>query len=163
MHLNNGYECVYLPGHPNARPNGYVYKHRLVMEEELGRRLAREEHVHHKDGNKRNNDIENLELISNKIHAHMHKGFKKKRPCSVCGKETYNELFCSQECNKISQRKVVRPSKDVLIKKIWSKPISQLAIELGVSDTCIRKWCKKYEISDLPPRGYWQKKNAGKL
>jgi hypothetical protein len=37
---------------------------RIVMEEHLGRKLERNEIVHHKDGNKENNNIDNLELFS---------------------------------------------------------------------------------------------------
>ena len=38
------------------------YKHRIVMEELLGRSLRRDEHVHHKDGNRGNCSPDNLEL-----------------------------------------------------------------------------------------------------
>ena len=47
--------------------------HRLVMEAHLGRKLSQSEHVHHKDGNKRNNAIDNLEILLNgKDHVKKH-------------------------------------------------------------------------------------------
>ena len=46
--------------------------HRWLMEQELGRKLESDEVVHHIDGNKQNNDITNLKVISKAEHARMH-------------------------------------------------------------------------------------------
>lgn len=67
------YIRVKQPDHPHADSDGRVYLHRLVMEQHIGRYLTSEEQVHHKDENKRNNDINNLELCANqKIHGEQH-------------------------------------------------------------------------------------------
>lgn len=47
-------------------------EHRLVMEKFLGRKLERYEIVHHKDGNKRNNSLENLEVMTLSEHSRIH-------------------------------------------------------------------------------------------
>lgn len=67
--------------HRVVQPNGYVriqtredgkttyiYEHRLVMEQAIGRSLLPYETVHHMDGNKANNKLENLLLISQANH-----------------------------------------------------------------------------------------------
>lgn len=47
--------------------------HRWRMEQELGRKLSRNEIVHHKNGNPLDNDISNLEVMSLSEHSRMHK------------------------------------------------------------------------------------------
>jgi formylmethanofuran dehydrogenase subunit E len=56
---------------------GYIkelgrHQHRVVMEKEIGRKLKSNEVVHHKDGNKHNNNIDNLELTNQSNHAREH-------------------------------------------------------------------------------------------
>jgi hypothetical protein len=57
-----GYVWIYRPGHIQAYKSGICIEHRMVMSDFLGRKLLPSENVHHKDGNRQNNAIENLEL-----------------------------------------------------------------------------------------------------
>lgn len=57
-----GYVQLKMPDHPRAYKNGYVLEHTVVMEQVVGRPLARWERVRHKNGVRDDNRPENLEL-----------------------------------------------------------------------------------------------------
>jgi hypothetical protein len=59
---NNGYVVEYVPGHPQADESGKAMQHRRVMADYLGRPLTDFENVHHKNGVRDDNRMENLEL-----------------------------------------------------------------------------------------------------
>lgn len=62
--IDGGYIEIYKPSHPTSRSNGYIKEHRWVMEQYLGRPLLKNENVHHINGIRDDNRIENLELWS---------------------------------------------------------------------------------------------------
>jgi 5-methylcytosine-specific restriction endonuclease McrA len=68
-------------GHKRQRKDGYIevkvesgyeLEHRVMMAQVLGRPLSHLEEVHHKDLNRANNNIDNLELVCNGKHQHLH-------------------------------------------------------------------------------------------
>ena len=110
------YVYAYVPDHPYCTKNGYILEHRYIIEQHLGRLLSPNEVVHHKDGNKKNNNIDNLEIMSNSEHSKFHNRGKGRKFCLLkcpwCGelfKLPYNHSFlqkknklhcncCSNEC-----------------------------------------------------------------
>ncbi len=55
------------------RKIGGRHEHRVVAEEKYGRPLTFDDVVHHMDGDKRNNDPSNLEIMSRAEHIAVHK------------------------------------------------------------------------------------------
>lgn len=75
---SKGYVLVLDKNNPDSAKSGYIMEHRKVMSEHLGRRLKKDEAVHHINGNKSDNRIENLELTNWSEHTiHHHTGSKR--------------------------------------------------------------------------------------
>ena len=71
--LSTGYVAVYAPDHPLAMSDGYVLEHRKVVHD-AGIKIPPGHLVHHKDEDKTNNALDNLEVISRRDHQRHHLG-----------------------------------------------------------------------------------------
>jgi hypothetical protein len=69
---DRGYIYVLMPEHPNAMKNGYVGLHTVNVTKKLGRPIQKGELIHHIDGNKGNNDINNLYVCDKREHKFLH-------------------------------------------------------------------------------------------
>lgn len=79
---NDGYTMVRVPSPIKGVTGVYVQKHRLIMEEHLGRKLKKGERVYFKDGDKQNFDIDNLEIRFMPTHGIKIEDLE----CPHCGK-----------------------------------------------------------------------------
>lgn len=72
----NGYVLIWLDKadffYCMANSSGYILEHRLAMARHLGRCLQAWEQVHHKDGVRDNNALENLKLATQSDHIREH-------------------------------------------------------------------------------------------
>lgn len=63
----NGYKVLYLEGDKSIK------KHRKVMENHIGRKLKSDEVVHHINGDRSDNRIKNLQLMTWGEHSRLHR------------------------------------------------------------------------------------------
>ena len=108
------YNYAVVLNHPNATKHGYVLEHRIVMENYIGRILTKDEVVHHKNENKKDNRLCNLELMNDSEHRRQHSTTGRTMiilECPNCKVEFERErrtthfvkggknTFCSRKCN----------------------------------------------------------------
>lgn len=117
--LKTGYVVLNMPEHPNRMKgkNPWVYEHRVAVEKSIGRYLESKERVHHINGNRADNRIENLELLSSQrdhvaLHAYgsVDEPTEYERECVKCenkflikrgrlnSKDWNRGQYCSQGC-----------------------------------------------------------------
>ena len=107
-----------------TRQGKIMVEHRYIMEQHIGRKLKRNEYVHHINGNKQDNRIENLVIMMPQSHNELHKTkHPKTKICKVCGKEfeppikhRARNTICSKECWVIWQKQV-SPYQPIKIKQ----------------------------------------------
>lgn len=114
----------------------------------------------HINGDHYDNRLENLRIICPNCHTQTETfGYKRKKinkTCIDCGKKISNKSTRCNHCSRIyhSKHKVpieLLPSKEELKQMIFSMSFTSIGEKYNVSDSCIRKWCKK---NNLP----WTKK-----
>lgn len=68
----DGYIRVYAGNHPFADGRLMILEHVAVMEVKIGRRLSPGEVVHHKNHQREDNRLENLEIMTRSAHCKIH-------------------------------------------------------------------------------------------
>ena len=70
--FDRGYKEIYVGNNYPFRESKWVREHILVIEEQIGKRIPKGMVVHHIDGDKRNNNLDNLLLCKVEEHNNCH-------------------------------------------------------------------------------------------
>lgn len=153
----NGYEYFYDPKHPQANASGIVYVHRVVASRMLGRNIKRDEHVHHKNGDRADNNVDNLLITTRSEHSKIHnETMLIESTCPFCGDQFVQHLrkrlrkYCSVLCARLKARKVERPTRSQMLNDILTMGWCAIGRKYGVSDNAARKWARRYGIIETP-------------
>lgn len=116
--------------------------------------------LHHIDGDRTNNSLENLQLLCPNCHA-LTDNFKGKNIKPVISVKKKREVEIKPITAIIRRTKIVWPDKIQLKGMISVQSTRSVAKLLGVSDKSVRNQCKKYEI-DLKADSPWSKRHGSK-
>lgn len=141
------------------------YIHRLVAEAFIPNPNNLED-VNHKDHNRANNCVDNLEWLSSIDNQHEMFDFygidwRLKKYCSNCGKEIWKKsitdlcLICYNKKYRYNKdlgneyttsNKGIVVNRDILKQQIRNQSFLSLGKIYGVSDNAVRKWCKNLNL-----------------
>ena len=108
--------------------------------------------VHHIDGDKKNNKLNNLQSSYDKQKGEeialeiQREKEKTEYFCIDCGKKISYKANRCQKCAELHNRIVKRPDRETFKKEIREQPFTVLSKKYGVSDNAIRKWCDNYNL-----------------
>lgn len=113
----------------------YALEYRVIAEKMIGRPLKKNEVVHHKDGNRKNNAPENLEVLDKSAHTKLHqkdalgrlveiqcpccsthfirrwqhsKASSKRSKMSFCSRKCMGKFFSSKDRSGFAENKIIR-------------------------------------------------------
>lgn len=124
---NDGYKHLCIGGRT-------LKEHVYIMEQHLGRRLKKNEVVHHKDFSRTNNDFSNLQLMTRGEHSKLHREHELKNR---------KALFGGHNSEKTERGYVPWNAKGVICIETQEtfESTKECANRYGITASCVRKLC----------------------
>jgi hypothetical protein len=124
-----GYRWIHRPDHPDANRDGFISEHRLVLSESLGRRLTKYEVVHHINGDRLDNRLENLQLMTRSEHIGLH--HRKEKPEGL--------------------------TKEILQDMLDTLTMEEVSVHFGVDQTVVKRWREELGVLEFNRKNKFRK------
>lgn len=161
------YMRCYIRPHPAFGDKTIIRRSRLVMADHLGRALLPDEHVHHRNHQRRDDRIENLELTSPAEHNRHHKlgqehSATAREKISAGLRKAKREGRRSRPDPEVSRRNIAEWNRKVATGEVkpWSKGDRNKALVAFFRETrCAKKTAERFGITTSAV--YWVLKKHG--
>ncbi|MFQ7247561.1 MAG: HNH endonuclease signature motif containing protein [Ruminococcus sp.] len=112
-----------------------ILEHRYIMQQYIGRELHSYEQVHHINGNRFDNRIENLMIVTQKEHDEIHKWkYSKTKHCVICGKE-FEPYESKRKAGKVCSKEC-KIKLDIIHASKRKRPI----VQMDMNGNTIQRW-----------------------
>ena len=138
-----GYRLVLCPGHHRADTSGYVMEHIFIWENESGIPLPPNCCVHHLNGIKNDNRIENLCLMIKSAHTiHHHTGSKRSEQTKAILSVKAKERFADKRNHPFYKN----IDMELFGKRVLDgMPVEEICLEFGIGKTTYYKKRRELE------------------